>query len=207
MPDQTSDSIHASNAAAEQDHPPLLAPATFDTRPGAVNRVEVEPRTDPVAKEKSRADAAQAEQDRIAANPPGFVKGSNYLGAAPPVDRNAPVTAATKLRDFEHEVFGRDAPRINGDLERGVGSPWANMTPYQKAHHASLEQLVKAEKAVSDASADLETARLKHDAAVKVSEAAAKAIAEADAVAKKQADKDRIEADRLAAQNPPHKAD
>jgi|KBSMisStaDraftv2_1062788.scaffolds.fasta_scaffold318335_3 hypothetical protein len=164
MPDQTSDSSNASNAAAERAK---------------------------AAQYEAERQRLLAEQAAISTDPyPPMLKDPVFGSSAA-----EPVTAATKLRDFEHEVFGRDAPRINGDLERGVGSPWANMTPYQKAHHASLEALVKAEKAVADASADLETARLKHDAAVKVSEAAEKAIADADAAAAEQA-----------AQNPPPKA-
>ncbi len=95
------------------------------------------------------------------------------LGANP---APAPVTAADKLREFEDKTFGKDAPRINGELERGVGSPYSRMTPTQKAHYASLDHLVKAEKAVADASANLEAAKLKHDAAVKASDDAAKAI-------------------------------
>jgi len=177
MPDQTSDSINASNAAAERAK---------------------------AAQYEAERQRLLAEQAAISTDPYPSASKDHVFGSS----AAEPVTAATKLRDFEHEVFGRDAPRINGDLERGVGSPWANMTPTQKAHHASLEALVKAEKAVADASAGLETAKLKHDAAAKLSEAAEKAIADADAdaAAAEQADKDRIEAERVAAQNPPPKA-
>ena len=96
------------------------------------------------------------------------------LGTKPA--ETAPVTAASKLRAFEDKTFGKDCPRINGEVERGVGSPYSRMTVPQKAHYASLEHLVKCEKAVADASADLEAAKLKHDAAVKASDDAAKAI-------------------------------
>ena len=95
----------------------------------------------------------------------------------------APVTAADKLREFEDKTFGKDAPRINGELERGVGSPYSRMTSHQKRHYESLEHLVKAEKKVADASAEFDTAKTKHDAAVKASDEAAKAVVEADKAA------------------------
>jgi hypothetical protein len=115
----------------------------------------------------------------------------------------APVTAADQLRAFEDDHFGKDAPRINGELERGVGSPYSRMTHYQKRHYESLEHLVKAEKKVADATAELETAKAKHVAAVKVSEDAAKAIVEADKAAKIESDK---EAARVKAATPPKAA-
>jgi hypothetical protein len=106
----------------------------------------------------------------------------------------APVTAADKLRAFEDDHFGKDAPRINGELERGVGSPYSRMTLHQKRHYESLEHLVKAEKKVADASFELETAKAKHLAAVKASDDAAKAIVAADTAAKAEADKAAAEA-------------
>ena len=112
------------------------------------------------------------------------------IGSATPAPAvKAPVTAADKLREFEDKTFGKDAPRINGELERGVGSPYSRMTVQQKRHYESLEHLVKAEKKVADASAELEAAKIKHDAAVKASDDAAKAIVKADADAKAEADK------------------
>jgi hypothetical protein len=116
-----------------------------------------------------------------------------------PVGFNKPGTSATpgtardKLRAFEDKHFGKDVPRINGEIERGVGSPYANMNPHQKAHYASLEHLVKAEKAAADASAALADAEQKHDASKKASDVADKAVATAAA-------NDKAEADRLAAQ-------
>lgn len=85
-------------------------------------------------------------------------------------------TAAARLRAFEDTHFGKDVPRINGEVERGVGSRYADMTPHHKAHHASLEHLVRCEKAAAHASAALADAEAKHEAAKKAShEAAAKA--------------------------------
>lgn len=113
---------------------------------------------------------------------PAPASGIFSSGAAKPAE-TAPVTAAAKLRAFEDKTFGKDAPRINGELERGVGSPYSRMTVEQKAHHASLENLVKAEKAVADASHELADAQMKHDAAVKTSDNAAKAVETADKAA------------------------
>jgi hypothetical protein len=94
---------------------------------------------------------------------------------------DAPVTAASKLRAFEDEHLGKDATRINGELERGVGSRWAGLGSHKKAHHAALEKLVKAEQGVADASAALDAAESGHAAAVKASEIAEQAAADAEA--------------------------
>lgn len=94
------------------------------------------------------------------------------------VVEDAPLTAAARLRAFEDDVFGEKASRINGAVERGVGSPYADMTPRQKAHYAALEQMVAAEKRVSDATAELAAAEAAHEAAAKASDDAAKAMDE-----------------------------
>lgn len=90
-------------------------------------------------------------------------------------DEQAIVTAKTKLRAFEDDVFGKDAPRIDGAVERGVGSPYARMTDHQKAHYAALEKLVAAEKAHADAEAALAAAEAAHDVAEAAAVAAEKA--------------------------------
>lgn len=95
------------------------------------------------------------------------------------VVHDEPVAAKARLRAFEDDVLGKDAGRINGEVERGVGSPFAAMTPQQKAHHAALEQLVAAENGMADASAKLASAEAAHAAAAKTAEAAEAA---ADAV-------------------------
>lgn len=82
-------------------------------------------------------------------------------------------TASAKLRSFEDDVFGKDASRINGEVERGVGSPFAKMTDVQRAHHTALENLVKAEKAVADAGAAHAKAHADHELAEKKAAAAA----------------------------------
>lgn len=82
----------------------------------------------------------------------------SILGAAPP--------AATRLRSFEDVNFGKDCTRINGTVERGVGSRFKAMSPEKSAEYAALEALVKAEQAVADASAATEKAKADHDAAL-----------------------------------------
>jgi len=89
-----------------------------------------------------------------------------------------PVTAKTKLRAFEDATFGKDAGRINGEVERGVGSPFARMTPEQKKQHAALERLVVAEQKLADASAELSKAEAAHEAAVKEAAASEQAVAD-----------------------------
>lgn len=89
-------------------------------------------------------------------------------------------TTADKLRAFEDEVFGKNVSRINGEVERGIGSPYAAMTEHQKVHYAALEQLASAEKSLADASAALAAAQAAHDAATKAAAVAAKANADAE---------------------------
>lgn len=104
-------------------------------------------------------DIAAAEAHRAAADQAAMID----------ADEATVETAKAKLRAFEDETFGADAPRINGEVERGIGSPYARMTAAQKAHHAALEHLVKAEQAMADASAALAAAQAKHEAAAKLS--------------------------------------
>ena len=77
-----------------------------------------------------------------------------------------PGTAA-RLRAFEDRVFGADYPRINDQIERGVGSRFSNLDDNQKAYHAALEALITAEQehqtavgGADVAAAKLEAARL-----------------------------------------------
>lgn len=95
-------------------------------------------------------------------------------------DAAALESATSKLRAFEDAVFGKDAPRINGAVERGIGSPYAGMTDHQKVHYAALERLVAAEKAVADASAAHAKAHADHAAAEKAALAAEEAAAESE---------------------------
>lgn len=85
-------------------------------------------------------------------------------GMAPP--RDEPMPAADRLRAFEDEKVGADAPRFNGALERGVGSLWHRMPDTDKAMHAKLEKLVEAESKLAAAHTALIAADVEHDAAL-----------------------------------------
>lgn len=95
-------------------------------------------------------------------------------------------TAAAALRDFEDTNFGRDATRINGSVERGIGSRFQSMSPGKRAEYNALEALVKAEQDIADSSAKLDKARKDHAAALEKLAAAQKAseaaMAESDHV-------------------------
>jgi len=73
--------------------------------------------------------------------------------------------AKDRVRSFEDETFGKDAVRINGELEQGIGSPFAKMDAGQKAKYAALQALVGAEQRLSDARAALVTAEAEFETA------------------------------------------
>jgi hypothetical protein len=79
---------------------------------------------------------------------------------------NEPIPAAARLRAFEDTHLGPNAPRVAGLLERGHGSLYVRLTDVQRAEHAALERLVKAEQAVADASAKLAEAEAEHGKAL-----------------------------------------
>lgn len=113
-----------------------------------------------------------------------------YVAPAPPPEPKN--DSAARLRAFEDEVFGKKAVRINGHIERGVGSPYAAMTDERKAQYAALEDLVAAEQQLNDATA-----------AVAVAEAARVAAEERLAMCDKlaqekaaEAEKDKAEAEQ-----------
>lgn len=92
-----------------------------------------------------------ADDDKIHAPAPAFV-----TPASKPVAKAAPADAANsadRIRAFEDEVFGKRAVRINGQIERGVGSPFASMTDERKAQYAALEDIVAAEQRLNEATA------------------------------------------------------
>lgn len=89
-------------------------------------------------------------------------------------------SAAARLQAFEDEHLGVDAVRINGQIERGVGSPFAKMSDAERAQHTALENLVAAEAKLADAhgalmkaDADCEAAAAAVDAAKEKADAAA----------------------------------
>jgi hypothetical protein len=131
------------------------------------------------------AEAERKRQDEAAAAMRGDLKYSPTKAA-----EKTPDTAKTRLRGFEDAHFGRDATRINGEVERGIGSRYGSMSPTKAAEYAALEELVKAETAIAAASHDLADANMKHEAALKRLAAAQKASTDAAAEAKRIADED-----------------
>lgn len=73
--------------------------------------------------------------------------------------------AAARIRAFEDEVFGKRAVRIDGKIERGVGSPYAKMTEEQRQQYEALEKLAAAETNLAAAHAALLQAEQDHQAA------------------------------------------
>lgn len=78
--------------------------------------------------------------------------------------------AADRLRAFEDERLGPDAPRFAGQLERGVGSLYSRMSDAAKAHHGKLEKLMATEAKLAEAHAALLKADDDHAAALKAVE-------------------------------------
>jgi hypothetical protein len=116
--------------------------------------------------QKDEREAAQtAERERIERESAAEIERNNQqamtdrkpaankpAGAERKVDQPQTDSAA-RLRAFEDEVFGKRAVRIEGKIERGVGSPYAAMSDEQKAQYAALEAVVVAEQRLNDATA------------------------------------------------------
>lgn len=86
-----------------------------------------------------------------------------------PVDQFAasePASAAQRLREFEDEHLGPDAPRVDGKIERGHGSLFSRMTDAHKARHTKLEHLHQAEGDLAQAASKLSEAQAAHAQAV-----------------------------------------
>lgn len=114
---------------------------------------------------------------------PGNELNLGASAAAPPADKplaaeqkiadpepevsDADLSAVDRLRRFEDEHIGHDAPRIGGQLERGVGSLFSRMPDEDRAHHARLEKLVAAEAKMVTAEAALNAAKAEHAEAQK----------------------------------------
>ena len=103
---------------------------------------------------------------------------SDYIDSAVLEEHPDPETAAVRLRAFEDETLGVDAPRISGQIEKGHGSFFkTKLIEAQRIHHAKLEHLVTAEKALADSHAALMAAEAAHEKAKADAEASAGQIA------------------------------
>lgn len=80
------------------------------------------------------------------------------------------VPAADRIRAFEDEHVGPEAVRIGGRIERGYGSPFAELAPELKRQYAALEKLVAAEQNLADAHTKLIQAEADHEAALAAAE-------------------------------------
>jgi hypothetical protein len=78
-----------------------------------------------------------------------------------------PDNATTRLRAYEDELFGKDAVRLRGQVERGFGSKHKEMTGGQRRHYEALERAIVTEQALADAETKLIDAKAAHEAASK----------------------------------------
>ena len=69
-----------------------------------------------------------------------------------------PTPARDRMRAFEDEHLGEDVPRIEGQVERGVGSTYHKLSDARKRHYEAIEAMIVAEDAVADARAKLAVA-------------------------------------------------
>ena len=108
----------------------------------------------------------------------------------PKADIKADTSAVGRLKAFEIEHLGangKEPVRINGEIERGVGSPYAKLTDEQRAQYVALEKLVEAEAALDAANAARSNAEADCKVAAIAVEAAGKKASEAE-VKKEKAD-------------------
>lgn len=91
------------------------------------------------------------------------------------------LTAADRLRAFEDAHLGKDVQRLNGHIERGSGSRFSSLKARERAHHAALEALIKAEEKHSAATAAMGAADAELQTAANRVEATAEPAAEAKA--------------------------
>ena len=80
-------------------------------------------------------------------------------------------SAAERLRAFEDAHLGEDVERVNGKIERGSGSRFSSLKGRERAHHAAIESLIKAEETHSAATAAMSAADAELEAASKRVEA------------------------------------
>lgn len=81
-----------------------------------------------------------------------------------PVVEEAPA-ARDRIRAFEDEHLGPDVGRINGEIEKGHGSPFKLLSHDQHRHYADLERLAAAEASLNEAAGTLAQAQSAYDAA------------------------------------------
>jgi hypothetical protein len=90
----------------------------------------------------------------------------------PATEQAEPMTAEGRLRAFEDEHFGKEAVRINGNIERGSGSPYQDAKPEIRKQHIALTALIAAEGKLNDAKGALAQAEADYADAAKACDAA-----------------------------------
>jgi hypothetical protein len=163
------DDVTASNSApadtaidpAKSPGPALDAPAVAADSPApagpasqTAEAVKVEEKA--LTKDEQALETDRAEADKNAEG------GSNR----PSIEPSADNSAVARLRAFEDQVFGPDAVRINGQVERGSGSRFQQLTAPQRRHYEALEALRPAELRLAEAAAELTAAETAHEAAL-----------------------------------------
>lgn len=74
-------------------------------------------------------------------------------------EASEPAAAADRLRAFEEKHLGADVVRIDGEIERGIGSKFSLMSDFDKSMHAALERLAAAEQRMLKATGELDEAK------------------------------------------------
>lgn len=92
--------------------------------------------------------------------------------AAPEPEPQPENDAAARMRAFEDQHIGADAHRIDGQVERGVGSLYSRLSPARHRHYEALERLVASEQKLAAAHAALIQADVEHDEAMAAADAA-----------------------------------
>lgn len=89
-------------------------------------------------------------------------------------EQSEPASAAQRLRSFEDEHLGEDAPRFQGKLERGHGSLFQRLPPEKRKAHELIEKTAETEQKLNDARAAVAVAENEHNTAVAAAEDASR---------------------------------
>jgi hypothetical protein len=79
---------------------------------------------------------------------------------------------AARRRAFEDKHLGHDAVRINGQVERGVGSLYSRLSDARKREYDALERAAQTEARLAEAHTALVAADAEHEAAMAALDAA-----------------------------------
>lgn len=94
-----------------------------------------------------------------------------------PVDHFAesePASAEQRLRAFEDEHLGEDAPRHAGQVEKGHGSLFQRLSPEHRKAHGLIEKTAETEHKLNEARGKLAQAEADHAQACAAADDASK---------------------------------